>query len=208
MKLALVSLVGLSLCALIEAQKGFAVAEAPDDVCWAPGLGRVEVRRAGEAKLSLEIDGPTGATRRELDLATLPEGQRVIEARVSGFMDSGLVLALAIEEGDQRSYRFALTRELAPAVEAETAGSTTAGVTSWWLSQPIFSDPGAPYRIVDVHNPGGDSLEITFRRGFFRLDRSRAAQLDELVFVDTCPSAIMVLQPGRAELLRVAESAR
>jgi hypothetical protein len=59
-----------------------------------------------------------------------------------------------------------------------------------------------------VHNPGGDSLEITFRRGSVPLARSKDVQLDELVFVDTCPGSPEVLQPGRAELLRVAGSAR
>ena len=175
---------------------------------WTHGLGRVEVQRIGGHQLLIEIAGRTGPTRRELDLATLPEGHRVIEVRGSGYMDSGLVLALTIEEGNQRSYRFAVTRDLAPALNTETVGSTITGLTSWWLSQPIFSDAGAPYRIVEVHNPGGDSLEITFRRGFVQLDRSRDPQMDELVFVDTCPSAIQVLQPGRAELLRVTQSAR
>ena len=208
MKLTLVSLVASSLCAWSVPLMGSTAEETPDDVCWARGLGRVEVQRTGERKLCIEIDGTAGATRRELDLATLPEGQRVIEVRASGYTDSGLVLALTIEEGEQRSYRFALTRELAPALEAETAASTAASPTSWWLSPPIFSDPGAPYRIVDVHNPGGDSLEITFRRGTVPLARSHGARLDELVFVDTCPGSPQVLQPGRAELLRVAGSAR
>ena len=208
MNLKCVSVVGLGLCAWIQGPGGSVATEAPDAMCWSESLGRVEVQRVGERKLRLQIDGPGGTTRRELDLATLLDGQRVIEVRASGYMDSGLVIAMTIEEGDQRSYRFALTRELAPGVSFETVGSSMAGLTSWWLSQPIFSDRGAPYRIVDVHNPGSDSLEITFRRGSVRLDRARDTQLDELVFVDNCPSALQVLQPGRAELLRVAESAR
>ena len=231
MKLALVSLVGMSLCTLIQVPPNARAAEAPADVCWSPGLGRIELRGTSERKLRLEIDGPTGKSQRELELASLPEGQRVIEAKVSGFTQSGLVLALTIEEGNQRSYRFALTRELAPGPVAETASSKPAGVTSWWLSQPIFSDAGAPYRIIDVHNPGGDTLEITFRRGFVQLEGSKVlsntvsttnypldrvpggmppsvAPLDELVFIDSCPLPGEVLQPGRAELWRVVASPR
>jgi hypothetical protein len=122
-------------------------------------------------------------------------------------MKSGLVLALTIEEGDQRSYRFAPTRQLAPGLEAEIVGNISDGMTSWWLSQPIFSDPGAPYRIIDVHNASSDYLEITFRRGFARLDRFSEGQLDELVFVDPCPFAASAdFQAGRTQLIRVVDS--
>ncbi len=209
MKLAFGSLVGLCLCMPFQARQGGAQ-DQPDDLCWAPGLGRVEIFRIGGRNLRLEIEGPAGATRRELELATLPADRQVIQARVAAFMESGLVLALVVEEGDRRSYRFALTRELAPDRPTEEVQSApSAELTTWWLSEPIFSDAGAPYRIVDLHNPGGDSLEITFRRGSIPLGRMQESSLDELVFVDSCPGPeAAVLQPGRSNLLRLTSTGR
>ncbi len=174
------------------------------DAAWSTGLGRIEVSQTGPRSLSLSVAEPAGNPPRTLELDGLPAGARVRELRVAAFMESGVVLALVVEEGGGHTYRFAATRELTADRTTELVQLRPEGLSGWGISEPIFSDPGAPYRIVDVHNPGSDSLEITFRRGPARLTRERGSELDELIFVDSCPIFPVPLMPGRSELLRVS----
>ena len=89
-------------------------------------------------------------------------------------------------------------RTRAPAGEAPELGHS-----GWFLSPPLFTSSGAPYRIVDVHCPGTDALEITFRRGWPNVSKEDI-ELDEKVFFDTCPGDFgAALAPGRAALVEV-----
>jgi hypothetical protein len=52
------------------------------------------------------------------------------------------------------------------------------------LTDPIFTSTGEPYRIAEVHCPGADNIEITFRRPFDQF-RNKGL-LDEKIYVLPC----------------------
>ena len=183
-------------------------------IAWHPGAGSAPRVADGAAPLDATVtrDGlvvtvsvgsprslrfsaqrDTGPQTLDLDLAPLPDDARVIAAQLGAFGDHGLAAALAIETGSGTEYRWLYTtgdplqgRLLAPG-PGELAAKKSAN--DWTLSGALFSSTGAPYRLVDVHNPGGDSLELTFRRGELHNVRqpSRGLGLDERVLHDVCP---------------------
>lgn len=123
-----------------------------------------------------------GAVRSELTLADLSPEARIVAVEIVPYMESGVALGLSIALGDGFEYRYLLQREGDVGGERRVAGRP-AKITDWLLSAPLFADLGAVYRIVDVHSPGGDTLELTFRRGV----PETPERLDEVVVVDVCP---------------------
>jgi hypothetical protein len=208
MKLACLSFAVLCLTLPPQDAPATAPALAIRDSAWSPALGRIEVALIGPRSVSLSVEGPAGSSHRDLHLSGLPDGARLQAVRCSAFMDSGVMLALVTAEGESYSYRYAGTRRLASDATTERTERSPTQITSWGLSDPIFTEGGAPYRIVDVHNPGSDSLEITFRRGAPGLSDRGTPELDELIFVDTCPGFPVGLQAGRSGLLRASAARR
>jgi hypothetical protein len=151
----------------------------------------VSVGAPGSLRFSAQRDA--GSQTLDLDLAPLPADARVIAAQLGAFGDHGLAAALAIETGGATEYRWLYTsgdplqgRLLATGADGLPAKHSA---NDWTLSGALFSSTGAPYRLVDVHNPGGDSLELTFRRGELKNVRQPSAGLglDERVLHDFCP---------------------
>lgn len=129
----------------------------------------------------------SGERRSELTLADLPADARLHAVEAATYMDTGLVVALAIEVDEVFEYRFLLQRE-GDAGGARAIVGSPVERSDWGLSGALFTDAGAPYRIVDVHNPAGDSLELTLRRGVAWVQRDSSVSLDEVLIVDGCPS--------------------
>ena len=186
------------------------LARRPATVGTPPQAARLEVAVDGPSRVRASLfpavgpDAPAGpgVLVREVELADAIGGARLREARGTRFADSGVALALALDLPDGGTeYRYAVTRDLGlcpPLAAAAAAGAPAPG--GWSLVAPIFRAVGAPYRIVEVHNPGSDALEITFRRGW---PGTSASAVDERIFVDTCPGGAEAVQPGRSALYEV-----
>lgn len=164
----------------------------PLDIEWLPSRGKVSASASGR-RLDLSIGEVGSSQLLSFNLDALPAGARVLAARVGPWMGSaGIVVAIAVEAGASTEYRIFLSRTLA--------------ADDGFLSEPLFTSAGEPYRIVDAHNPGGgDALEITFRRGWPDL-AGREPKVDEKVFFDPCGGYWP--QMGRAGLYEVAEVRR
>ncbi|HVS19951.1 MAG TPA: hypothetical protein VMT18_15205 [Planctomycetota bacterium] len=127
-----------------------------------------------------------GERRSTLTLAELPEDARLHAAEAAPLLESGTVAALVLQVADGFEYRYLARRETGGWDTTTVAGRPEES-EGWWLSAPLFAAGGHAYRILDVHNPGGDSLELTFRRG--AVDARRAeVRMDEVLVVDDCPS--------------------
>jgi hypothetical protein len=165
----------------------------PLDARWIPGIGTVELSTAGGPRLTIKIRDSAGAsTVRNLDLDVLDPNSVVVEARAASFIaKEGLVIGLAAQTGDTTSYHSLLIHRLAdePA-DARTTRTNRrdgpSGRAHWWLTTPIFTSTGERYRVVDVHNPGSDSIELTFRRGYVDTRRGEP-RMDEKIYVNDCP---------------------
>lgn len=150
----------------------------------APGaLARARVLDA--RTLEVVRSDAAGERRSELTLADLPPGTRLHAALATPYQESGLAVGLVLAVGEGFEYRYLCRRE------GDTHGARAVvgppqDNDGWWLSQPLFAEVGAPYRIVEVHNPGSDTLELTFRRGVPSV-KHEVARLDEIVVVDDCP---------------------
>lgn len=166
-------------------------------------LGTVSVSAPGERALSVRVEHAGSVREQRFELDALPAGARV-RAATLGAWQNGVAVGLAIEEGSSTSYRY-LISDKAPARPLALKSSELVDRNEGWcMSQPLFVSSGAPYRIVEVHCPGSDALEITFRRGWPSLNAAEP-QLDERVLFDSCPGASShPLGEGRAELYEVA----
>ena len=145
----------------------------------------------------------------DLDLSGLPEDARVVAAQLGAFMEHGLAAGLTIETGAGTEYRWLYTlgdplqgQLLVPGASARPSPET---INGWTLSAPLFTSTGEPYRLVDIHNPGSDSLELTFRRGELKNVRQPSAglALDERVVHDTCPLSFRVTGRGAGMVVDV-----
>lgn len=153
-------------------------------------------------RLEVVRSDPNGESRSELTLADLPADARLHEVVAAPYMESGLVvgIVLAVEGGFE--YRFLCQRE-GDAGGARDVFGTARELSQWWLSLPLFQGGGPAYRIVDVHHPGGDSIELTFRRGAIRVQGDHV-ELDEVVVVDTCPSGLSAQLGGWVHRIQVS----
>ena len=192
MKILIASPVLLGLLGLLQAAPQSSPQPVPLDIEWLPSRGKVSASASGR-RLDLSI-GEVGSNKLlSFNLDALPAGARVLAARVGPWMGSaGIVVAIAVETGASTEYRIFLSRTLA--------------ADDGFLSEPLFTSTGEPYRIVDAHNPGGgDALEITFRRGWPDL-QGPETKVDEKVFFDPCGGYWP--QMGRTGLYEVAEVRR
>jgi hypothetical protein len=168
-----------------------AAAPEPLDSRWIQGIGTVVLSAPREKSLTIEIRDEAGATStRRLDLDLLDPKAIVVEAHSASFIaKEGLLVALAVQTGDTTSYHSLLIGRLAdqPADARTNAPEPQEGRRDWSLTKPIFTSTGERYRILDVHNPGGDGIEMTFRRGYAKaLGRDGKPQIDEKVYVNVC----------------------
>jgi hypothetical protein len=115
----------------------------------------------------------------------LPEGSRIVQARVAEWADGRPLLGLVVERPGKagHSYHYAY-RSPAPSHEPSTPRPAA---TQWLTSAPIFTSEGEAWRIVDVRCPGGDSLELTFRRGTVPTDAKSAPSFEERVYANGGP---------------------
>jgi hypothetical protein len=167
-----------------------AAALEPLDARWIQGIGTVELSTTGGPRLTVKIRDAAGATTvRNVELDVLDPKSVVVEARAASFIaKEGLVIGLAAQTGETTSYHSLLIHRLAdePADARTNRRDGPAGRAHWWLTTPIFTSTEARYRIVDVHNPGSDSIELTFRRGYVDTRRGEP-RMDEKIYVNDCP---------------------
>ncbi|MBK7641873.1 MAG: hypothetical protein IPJ19_02310 [Planctomycetes bacterium] len=161
------------------------------DKRWIQGLGTVALATPGGNKLTVELRGEAGfASTRTLELDLLDPAARVVEAHSASFLSNeGLLVGLAAQSGPTTSYHALLIRRIAdqPADARTNAPVEQEGKVRWVLTKPIFTSSGTPYRIIDVYNPGGDGVEITFRRGSAEpLGRDGRPRVDERIYVNAC----------------------
>lgn len=154
----------------------------------------VSVSVTAPRTLRFSTQREAGPQSLDLDLTALPENAHVVAAQLGAFADHGLAAALAIETGSGTEYRWLYT--LGDPLQGQLLApgpGTRPAPNAWALSGPLFTSTGAPYRLVDIHNPGGDSLELTFRRGELKGVRqpqpASGFALDERVVHDVCPIA-------------------
>jgi hypothetical protein len=178
-------------------------ASTPLDVGWLPGLGLVTVSTEGGGRFAVALESEGKSRKQVFELDSLPAGANVTTAKISSgrFVGTGVVITLAIEQGPSTAYYY-LASSNTPTGDRPLKSSELNDVTrSWWISKPIFTSTGKPYRILDTH-VNGDSIEITFRRGLPNLIKPDG-QVDEKVYFDNCGVG-ETLQPGRAVLFEDA----
>ena len=177
-----------------------------------PGIGAVELATAGGPHLTLTIRDASGSTStRTLDLEVLSPDAVVVEAHASSFIATeGIVIGLAAQTGDTTSYHSLFIHKLAdePGNARTNEPTPVEGRAHWWLTKPIFTSTGDRYRIIDVHNPGGDSIEITFRRGFVEVRGTDAPRIDEKLYVNICPGRTDPMTAGALLDISAARAAR
>jgi hypothetical protein len=169
-----------------------AAALEPLDSRWIQGIGTVELSTTGGPRLTVKIRDAVGSTTvRHLELDVLDPKSVVVEAHAASFIaNEGLVIGLAAQTGETTSYHSLLIHRLAdePGDVRTNRRDGPSDRAHWWLTKPIFTSTGERYRIVDVHNPNGDGIEITFRRGYANpLDRNGNPHVDEKIYVNVCP---------------------
>ena len=146
----------------------------------------VLISQVGDRTLRFTVRREGRLHNRNLFVPRLPAEARIREVRASSFRD-GLVLGLAVQSGETTSYYYMCT--MGDVMACEVAPHDRPRLyDSWVLSVPLFSSTGQPYRIVDVWNPGGDSVELTFRRGMLGgVQVGGPPVVDERIFHDKCP---------------------
>jgi hypothetical protein len=141
------------------------------DQRYLPGLGHVTLSGGGH-RLRLEIGDGTSARSQEFEIDDLPENAKILSAAVGSFVREGMVAALAIGEGETTSYHLLLSAHTTTSAETIRSAGFSAAAPEWSLTRAVFVSSGEPYRIAEIHDPGGDALEITFRRGWPQLDQA------------------------------------
>jgi hypothetical protein len=168
-----------------------------------PQFGVVTISAEG-SRLDVRTEKDGSKTEHEF---ALPEG-RIVEARCGPWLGEQMVIALAVQTGETTSYPYVLSalgkaRDWSP--EPALLPHFLDPERHWFLTSPVFTSTGTPFRIVSVndHNNGSDSFEITFRRGWMkRLEE--AAKIEEKILFDSCGGYIA--EPWRNGLAVLYES--
>jgi hypothetical protein len=171
----------------------------------------VSVSRADDRALTLRVvrDGREHTNTLVLDM--LRDGTRIEAVRLGPYLD-GLAMGLHLVKDGVHDYRYLVTASdiLSTGIASElftdpvATGKDPWQPRPWTLSPSLFTTSDAPYRIVDISRPGGDELELTFRRAGLVGVRDRNGQLtiDERIFRDVCAGAPMVAK-GKSTLVKV-----
>jgi hypothetical protein len=154
------------------------------DVRWLPELGLVTLR-AEEARLDLSIE-KDGTSRSQSFQLEAP----IREARSGPWMSRGMVIAVSTEGAETTTYRYFLSSKVQTGDPTLGSLDFAREQPAWFLSKPIFTSTGERYRIVAVndHRGPGDSLEITFRRGWMK-STEEMGKIDEKILFDSCGGA-------------------
>jgi hypothetical protein len=157
----------------------------PLDSSVVPNVGRVDISALDGRILVVEIDSGGASRTQRIELDSLSAGALIVGAKAGPWLEHGLVIALAIQvDGPTTAYHYWAERDArtAPA----TVQSSHRDESGVGLSKELFRATGGPYRIVEVNRPRqGDVHEITFRRGFPKVN-SGEADVDEKIFFDGC----------------------
>jgi hypothetical protein len=167
-------------------------APAPLESRWIDGIGDVEIASAANGRLAIAIRDASGATRtREVELDLVAPDAALVEAHCAPFMKVGLVIGLAAQRGATTSYHALFIGRLSdqPGTARTNPPFSPEGRFAWRLTTPIFTSQGERYRMIDVSNSGGDTIEITYRRGFLNPRPRGNATLDEKIWVNVCPGS-------------------
>jgi len=154
-----------------------------------PVLGHLTLSGGGH-RLVLEARQDGSVRSQEFDIDDLPETGRVLSGKVASFVRDGIVVAFAIGEGDSTSYHLLLSSQAPMSPEPVRSGKFSASNPEWSLTRAIFVSTGDPYRIAEVNDPGGDGLEITFRRGWPKLEQPDPV-VDEKILCSSCGLAFL-----------------
>jgi hypothetical protein len=164
-----------------------------------PDFGVVTISAEGSRlDVRMEKDGSKAEQGFEI-----PEG-RIVEARCGPWLGEQMVIALAVQQGETTSYPYVLsalgkTREWTQ--DASLLPHFVDPERHWFLTNPLFTSTGTPFRIVSVndHNHGSDSFEITFRRGWIKhiedTRRSRRRSCSTRA-ADTSPTLCRTAEPS------------
>ena len=110
--------------------------------------------------------------------------------KVASFVREGLVVAFSIADGDSTSYHLLLSPKASTSADAIRIADLSRKEFAWTLTRAAFVSSGEPYRIVEANDPGGDGLEITFRRGWPKLLTSEP-RVDEKILYSDCGLAYL-----------------
>jgi hypothetical protein len=126
-----------------------------------------------------------------VELDVIAPDSVLVEAHSTSFMKDGLVIGLAAQQGAITSYHALFIGRLAdePGNAHANPPFSREGRFAWRLTTPIFTSQGERYRMIDVSNSGGDTIEITYRRGYLNPGPRGNATLDEKIWVNVCPGS-------------------
>ena len=178
----MITIVSAFLCLALAQQPASTVLDRQ----YLPELGLATLSAEGpRVNVRLEKDGTTK------DFAFEVPGGRVLEARSGPWLGGEMIVVLSVQEGQTTSYRYALSafahlkdRMFESSIFEHFADPDRL----WFLTNPLFTSTGEPFRIVavnDHHPQGDDSLEITFRRGWIKRIED-AAKIEEKILFDSC----------------------
>ncbi len=168
-----------------------------------PALGQVTLRGEGH-RMRLELVLADSRRSQDFELDDLPVTARILSGKVCSFVRDGIVIAFSIGEGESTSYHLLLSPKAPTRADPirisdlsapERGWPSTDSMPAWSLTRAIFVSTGEPYRILDMHDPGGDSLEITFRRGWPKLG-APDMRMDEKILFDPCGLALLAPLPS------------
>ena len=163
-----------------------------------PDFGEVTLSGGGH-QLRVEIRTEDSTRSQDFELDELPGTARIRAGRINAFVRGGLVAAFSIEDGEKTSYHLLLSMDAQPAANtvriSDLAASAEGIPSAWRMTRAIFVSTGEPYRIVEVNDTGGDGLEITFRRGWPKLERPDLLRIDEKVLYSNCGLAYLAPLP-------------
>ncbi|MCZ6572991.1 MAG: hypothetical protein O7C98_07465 [Planctomycetota bacterium] len=137
----------------------------------------VAVSVTGRRGLTIRVERGERAQVLKPGLEGLTDDARIVSARVAAF-GRGLILALAVRSDAGYMYHF---------LHNGRGGQGWSPKQEWLLSEPLFTDTREPWKIVDVCNPEGDTLQITFQRGALDPRGDTPRGLEVRVYSDVCP---------------------
>lgn len=154
------------------------------------------------------------ARSHDLVLEELPAGSRLTQLRVAPYF-AGIALGLAVRRADGATeYRYLLTAgdalegSVRPSLQDDAIplGDKSRISPPWTLSPPLFTSTDEPWEVIDVRQPGGDEIELTFRRsglsGVRRYGNPPQPRIEERIFRHVC-AGFPSLSKGAAALAEV-----
>jgi hypothetical protein len=185
----------ISICSLLLAcvpSQDPVAAPRPLDARWIDGIGSVEIASSARGHLSIRTADSAGvAHARDVELREVGPEADIVAAQASSFMKEGVIVAVTATAGGTTTYHELHIGRLADAPDHAVANdpSRPANRFGWVFTTPIFSSTGERYRVLDLHNPGGDTIEITYRRGLVVDPNTYKPQLDEKIYFNVCPGS-------------------